>query len=708
MLTGRKFRLYPTARQAAALAKWIGCQRVIRNAKIEETRLRAWLRKKSPFSDRPGDETHGPVFDQAYAHFIGESNAWLREVPSQILRNGVYRAKEAFTRYWKGEAGRPVSHKKQAEESVLLTNELFRLVDGRLFVGTERRPLGQVRWKAHRPYRTLPNMLTITRCGDGAWFASFTFEDGEVLPTNDALLIQHAFVREEQIVAFDRGVAHPLADSEGGFHDLEPKRAARLARVDARDLTNPAGASAFQAKFGVRKPTQGGFSSCVFVRTPYDPVVCALLRPMRKPLGVERDQARPAPPVRRKVEYRLYPTLAQAQDLERVRAVAAECYNLALRERVWLYGEWGRAARTGFVAQCAGLKFWRVHKPAWAAVHVHVLQVALKRLDLAFAAFFRRVAAGETPGFPRYRKADRLGGFGFKEHGNGWRLEKLAGRGTGSIKLHGLGRIKMRGHGRAAIEAGEPKTLEISERAGKWFASVSFALEALPQRARTGEGAAGVDWGVTTLATVVDDAGQVEEIANPRHLRQALKALRRDQRALRRQQKGSKRQARRRLTVARLHAKVGHRRRNHLHQTTARLAARYRVIAIEKLSPRAMSAHGGAHKRGFNRELLAASAGCFHVMLACKAEEAGGRIVEVDPRVAAPTQTCHQSGKRTKKPLGQRWHELPDGGRMGRDENAARVLLQYAMGREPTQQGGGSLEPPANCETPFQAHAWAA
>lgn len=88
----------------------------------------------------------------------------------------------------------------------------------------------------------------------------------------------------------------------------------------------------------------------------------------------------------------------------------------------------------------------------------------------------------------------------------------------------------------------------------------------------------------------------------------------------------------------------------------------------------------------------------------------------VAPREAAPTQTCCESGQRTKKPLGQRWHELPDERRFSRDENAARVLLGYALragkeelrGREPAPRGGGSMELPVKRESPFQAHAWAA
>ena len=234
VLTGRKFRLYPTGAQAGILARWIGCQRVVRNAKIDETHLNFWLRRFSKFSARPGEgEEMG--FDQGYSHFATEVNPWLREVPSQILRNGIYRAKAAFVRYWKGEAGRPVPRGKHGGESVLLTGELFTIADGKLTIGTEKYPIGVVRWKAHRDF-SAPKMLTITRCGDGPWHASFTCEDGAVVPTAEDLLIQHSFASETSVLALDRGVANPLVDSDGRFHGLETKRTARLARLQSRKV----------------------------------------------------------------------------------------------------------------------------------------------------------------------------------------------------------------------------------------------------------------------------------------------------------------------------------------------------------------------------------------------------------------------------------------------------------------------------------------
>lgn len=46
--------------------------------------------------------------------------------------------------------------------------------------------------------------------------------------------------------------------------------------------------------------------------------------------------------------------------------------------------------------------------------------MTLRRLDKAFAAFFRRVKAGQAPGFPRFKSLARFPGFSFKSHGDGW------------------------------------------------------------------------------------------------------------------------------------------------------------------------------------------------------------------------------------------------------------------------------------------------
>ncbi len=233
MFTGRKFRLYPTKWQAAVLSQWVGCQRVMRNAKVEETRYHSWLRKYSKFSDRPGNEEEGKVFDRKYSHFLTEANPWLGKVPSQLLREGTYKAKIAFTKFWDGESEYPVLHKRQSEETVMLTEDLFRIEDEKLFLGTKKYSVGKVKWVPHREYG-VPKMFTVTKCSSGDWFGSFCYEDGVELPTNEELLVKHSFVPEELVLGLDQGCAHPWTDSENRFYDLTAETLARIEQLEVR------------------------------------------------------------------------------------------------------------------------------------------------------------------------------------------------------------------------------------------------------------------------------------------------------------------------------------------------------------------------------------------------------------------------------------------------------------------------------------------
>jgi putative transposase len=397
----------------------------------------------------------------------------------------------------------------------------------------------------------------------------------------------------------------------------------------------------------------------------------------------------------RKVEYRLYPSPNQASELERTSDTCRQVYNWALGERIAHYEATGKTL--SFAEQCRRLTIERRTRFGWKSVHTHALQLALKRLDLAFGAFFRRVKQGGEPGFPRFKSRRRFSGFGFKEHGNGWRLEKNA------LRITGIGRMQARGKSR--IEGGAPKTCEIIQRTGKWYASVTLSMAELPKRERTGNLVSGLDWGVETFAMIANNDGTDEEVANPRHLRRQLDALASAQQSLSRKTKGSVRRELARRAVARIHDKVRRHRHNFLHQTTAGLVATRRAVAVEKLSPLAMSSHEGAAKSGLNREILAATAGAFHQMLAYKAEEADCAIIVVDPRIHKPSQTCSGGGPTRKKALSERTHVLPDGTVIKRDVNSARNLLNIALGRKSqwggnrSQHSGPEMAPDTGCKT---------
>ena len=119
----------------------------------------------------------------------------------------------------------------------------------------------------------------------------------------------------------------------------------------------------------------------------------------------------------RTISFRLYPAPAQEELLWCKLCLLKDLWNAALEERI---GAWRRGVRIGLSDQEKSLKEIRTGVEGWKGlVHTHEAQSVLKRLDLAFQGFYRRVRAGQKPGFPRFRSATAFRGWSYKEHGNG-------------------------------------------------------------------------------------------------------------------------------------------------------------------------------------------------------------------------------------------------------------------------------------------------
>ena len=210
------------------LSKWIGCQRTIRNAKVDEALYLRWLRSRAIFNNIP--VTTG-YFDQSYLQFKTKINPWLKEVPSQILRNGIYRAKRAYVRYWAGVGAVPVRKLKSTTESVLITSELFQIRSGNLFLGSKTKAV-KIAFNPHREFGD-PKMITITRAID-EWYVSFTSSDDTVVPTNEACIQKNILVCDDEIVAIDRGVINPLYDSNGCNYNLSRKVEKKIEQLECK------------------------------------------------------------------------------------------------------------------------------------------------------------------------------------------------------------------------------------------------------------------------------------------------------------------------------------------------------------------------------------------------------------------------------------------------------------------------------------------
>jgi putative transposase len=356
--------------------------------------------------------------------------------------------------------------------------------------------------------------------------------------------------------------------------------------------------------------------------------------------------------------FRLYPGASQRRRLEAVRETCRRFYNTLLRQRKDAY-----ELRGVSLTKAEQLRLVKVEKdtsPYAHGIHSHILQDVVADLDKAFQAFFRRVQAGEKPGYPRFKGRNRFAGFGFKEYGNGFKID---GR---RLKLSGIGRIAVRWH--RALE-GTIKTARISCRAGKWFVAFACEIERPDPLPKTGS-EIGIDVGLLRLATLSNG----EPVENPRWYRNILKELRVLQRKISRAVLGGRNRRKLVRQLQRLLAKVANSRKDFLNKFADKLIKRFDRIVLDDLRVAALACGR------FALSILDAGWSYLVSRLAHKAESAGREVVLVDP--ASTSKTCSGCGKVFEHlSLSDRWISCDCGVSLDRDHNAAINILQRGRNR---------------------------
>jgi putative transposase len=359
--------------------------------------------------------------------------------------------------------------------------------------------------------------------------------------------------------------------------------------------------------------------------------------------------------------YRLYPTRAQDAALRWTCERLRELYNAALEERRDAYRRQG-ASLSGY-GQMAELKAVREARPEYAGIHVHLLQDAITRLDRAYRAFFRRLKAGERPGFPRFRGRDRYTSFTFKDakNRNGVRLCATGSR----LDLTGIGKVKIKLH--RPMEGRLKQVTVALGGDGHWYASM--CCSDVPAKPLPEVGASiGIDLGITAFAALSDGT----LLANPRYYERTQGRISRAQRVASRRR--NKRSNRRHKAVAILRAQHDRLRRTRLdfhHKVALGLVRRFDSIAVEALNIKGLAAGILA------KQVHDAAWGQFISILASKAECAGRELIKVDPR--GTSQICSECGCEVRKKLSVRVHDCPHCGYVAdRDHNAARNVEQRA------------------------------
>ena len=312
-------------------------------------------------------------------------------------------------------------------------------------------------------------------------------------------------------------------------------------------------------------------------------------------------------------KYRLYPTKKQTASLE---AILEECrylYNRLLAQRKYACEIQG--ASLGYRHQQNFLLSIKKARPSLAVVHSQVLQNMAVRVDRAFKAFFRRVQAGEEPGYPRFKCKGWYDSFTFPQAPSGCRIK------DGRLAVSKIGHIRMVMH---RDLCGRPKTATINRSStGKWYVAFSCEMEshALPPS----NAAVGIDVGLCSFAAC--SHGSV--IDNPRFFREEEKALARAQRKLSRADRGTPERAKRRKIVSRIHERIRFRRNNFSHQESRKIVNHFGTICVEDLSVKRM-----VHNHCLAKSIADAAWSGFFAMLSYKAESAGRKLVRVNPAYA--------------------------------------------------------------------------
>lgn len=401
----------------------------------------------------------------------------------------------------------------------------------------------------------------------------------------------------------------------------------------------------------------------------------------------------------RAYKFLIRPTVRQGQALGEMLRDHCSLYNGALQERRDAYRHVSKTS-VKYGQQSGQLKDIRAFDPErqgrWS---FSSQQATLRRLDKAFAAFFRRIKTGHKPGYPRFRGVNWFDTVDFPKDGDGCRWDSTPHDRVTRVRFQGVGHGKVNQH-RAVI--GKVKTVSVKRAGRKWFV-VLTAEQPRPEPLPATGSVVGIDLGIISFLT--DSNGM--HVPNPRHARKVAARLKAAQQALSRfrrcKTKNRTRNHQRAVEkVAALHGKVRRQRLDHAHKTALGLVRAHDFIAHEDLKIRNMSKapvpkpdpeqpgcfmpNGVAGKAGLNKSINDAGWGVFLTILHAKAESAGREVIAVDPRNTSRTgPDCGHTAK-GNRPTQEKFHCLSCGHNAHADVVGATNVLRAGLVRRDAHQ----------------------
>jgi len=314
--------------------------------------------------------------------------------------------------------------------------------------------------------------------------------------------------------------------------------------------------------------------------------------------------------------------------------------------------------------------------PELNEVYSKTLQYECYRLFSNLRGLSQLKKKGRKVGKLRFKGRDWFKTINYNQ--SGFKLEQTEKR-YGKLSLSKIGKIDIRCH---RITSGKIKQVTIKKTAGKWYAIM--ITDEIYEKQR-GKGITGIDLGIINFIT--DDKGN--KIKSPLFLKKSLNKIKKAHQNLSKKKRGSNNRYKAKKRLGVLFEKVENQRTDFLHKVSTDLVSKNKIICIEKLGIKQMMSK--ERNRFWNRRNFAdVSWGKFVSMLKFKAESAGTKIIDVNPRNTS--KKCSNCGELQSMPLSQRTYFCDCGLELDRDVNSAINILAQGLGCAENETESSSMK----------------
>lgn len=362
-------------------------------------------------------------------------------------------------------------------------------------------------------------------------------------------------------------------------------------------------------------------------------------------------------------KFRIYPTKSQIEYIEGCFSACRYVYNISLDCEKQLY-QLGAESSLSTIGLSYHLKSYKISDPWLEKYDSLALGFEMENLAKSFEKFFK------GGGYPKFKSK--------KERRQSFRTRQSVSLLENAIKIPKL-KTPIECVVHRKIE-GKIQQFTISRENDKYYVSIMTKIkkEFAPVEIKK---EVGIDLGVKHFLTR-DDGVKVE---NPKFLSEKAAHLAKLQQALSKAKKGSNNYNKLRKKIANLYEKISNKRKDFLHNESAKLVNEFDRIYMEDLNVSGMTRSSKGtiekpgkkvkQKSGLNRNILDVGLGNFKSIIEYKTKFNNKEIVKVN-RFFASSKICHKCGtKNNDLKLSDRiWVCSSCGELLDRDENAAKNI----------------------------------